>query len=149
MGRRSMRCSSRRARCLILRKRRRRVDGVTSTREVPRIFKARALRSTVIDFHRDARIVTETAPALRIALVAVESPTRSPRPFKMRALRPLPGCRDVLFVAAGSAALQALYLAEALCAVGPAAASALFGGAPRLLPPIGPSFETPPSALHP
>jgi hypothetical protein len=75
-------------------------------------FKARALDSSVIEFHRDARIVTETVPALIRALGISEAAAVLPRPYIMCAPRPLPDCSDALIVAAGSAALQALYIAE-------------------------------------
>ena len=92
-------------------------------------FKARALGVPVIEFRRDATLVTEAAPELLRALGGEASGARSgalsgattstldaskvvPRPFRMRALRPLPGSCDALIVAAGDAALQALYIAE-------------------------------------
>jgi WD40 repeat protein len=79
-------------------------------------FKARALAGPAIPFYRDARLVTDAAPALAAALAAgvvAPPPPALQKPFKVRALRPAVGDCDALFVAAGDAALQALYLAEA------------------------------------
>ena len=81
-------------------------------------FKSRALEGPVIEFRRDATLVSETSPALLRALGGpisgvLDVSRIAARPFKMRALRPLPGCCDALVVAAGDATLQALYIAEA------------------------------------
>ena len=97
-------------------------------------FKARALAGSVIPFYRDARLVTEVAPALAAALaagVAAPPPPALQKPFKVRGLRPALGDCDALFVAAGDAVLQALYLAEAAkgaCGARPLVAEALLTG---------------------